>query len=142
MAANSGYTKKSRTNRGGALDSGAVVSSQANHYSGGQKVMSVGPEFMKQDTNAFCSGRDVSGAGEPVRPGSILYFFNNAATVAWVALSTASIGGAPSGFTNGIPLKPNDWTVLSAGENSFVRSSAVTVGLYEPKDDSFLKDEA
>ena len=30
------------------MDTGAVQSTQANHYSGGHKVLEVGPEFMKQ----------------------------------------------------------------------------------------------
>lgn len=140
MPTNNGYPKKSRTNRGGSLDQGAIASTQANHYSGGHKVMDVGPEFQKQVGNDFCSGRDVSGANEPVVPGSILYFYNNAATVAWVTLSTTA-KSAPTGFTDGIPLRPNNWTYLSAGENSFVRSSAATVALYEPKDDTVIKDE-
>lgn len=140
MATNTGYRKKSRTNRGGALDQGAIASSQANHYSGGQKTLDVGPEFMKQIGNDFISGRDVSGANEPVSQGSALYFYNNAATVAWVVLSITA-HAAPTGFTDGIPLKPNDWTKLSAGDNTFVRTSAATVGLYEVKDDTVLKDE-
>ena len=143
-AANNNYTKYNRTNKGGALDSGAIQSTQANAYSGGHKVLDVGPDFMKQGTptaNAYVSGRDVSGAGEPVYPGSILYLYNNNATVAWVALSTASIGAAPSSFATGIPLAPNTWTRLSAGENTFIRSSAATVGLYEVKDDTVLRVE-
>jgi len=140
MAVNRAYSKKNRTNQGSALDSGAINSYQANPYAGGKKILAVGPEFLKQDTNAFISGRDVSTAS-PISPGSILYIFNNAATVAWIALSTDSAVAAPSAFTNGIPLKPNDWTILSAGENNFIRSSAATVGLYDVKDDTVLRSE-
>lgn len=141
MATNNGYTKKSRTNKGGAMDQGAIQSAQANHYSGGHKVMDVGPEFMKQIGSAVITGRDISAAGNPITPGSILYFYNNSATVAWVSMSTADIAAAPTGFTDGVPLRPAAWTILSAGENSFARSSAATVGLYEPKDDTILRDE-
>lgn len=140
MATNKAYTKKNRTNKGTPLDEAAISSYQANPYSGGRKSLKVGPDFCKQDTDAFISGRDVSTAG-PVVPGSILYLYNNSATVAWVALSTDPAVLAPAGFPTGIPLKPNDWTVLSAGENSVIRSSAATVGLYEPKDDTVLRDE-
>ena len=135
MPTNNAYNKMSRTNRGGAMDTGAVQSTQANHYSGGHKVLEVGPEFMKQVGNTYCSGRDVSADGNSVYPGSALYFYNNSSSVAWVALGTAQ-PAAPTGFSNGIPLAPNAWTRLSAGENTFVKSSASTVGMYEVKDDT------
>lgn len=141
MATNKAYKKKNRTNQGGALDEAAIAAYQTNPYAGGRKSLKVGPEFCKQDANAFVSGRDVSVAASPIYPGSILYIYNNAATIAWVALSTDPAVAAPTGFANGIPLKPNDWTVLSAGENSFIYSSAATVGLYEPKDDTVPRDE-
>lgn len=142
MATNNGYTKKSRTNKGGALDQGAIQSSQANHYSGGHKVMDVGPEFMKQISAAVITGRDISAAGSPITPGSILYIYNNSNTVGWVSMSTADLAAAPTGFSDGIPLRPNNWTILSAGENSFIRSSSnTTIALYEPKDDTILRDE-
>lgn len=141
MAANRAYTKKSRTNRGSAIDAASSDSYQTNPYSGGKKIVDVGPEFLKDVANAFVSGRDVSGSSNAILPGSIIYLYNNAATVAWVALSTAAIGADPTGFADGIPLKPNDWTILSAGENSFIRSSANTVGLYEMKDDTALIDQ-
>lgn len=141
MATNRGYAKKNRRNKGTPLDSGAIQSYQANPYSGGQKNLPVGPEFLKDGSNAYVSGRDVSSGGA-VMPGSTLWVFNNSGSVAWLSLSTATIGSAPSAFTDGIPLKPNDWTILSAGENSFVRSSAATVGLYEMKDDTNLVDES
>lgn len=141
MATNKAYIKKNRTNKGGTLDEAAIAAYQTNPYSGGHKTMKVGPEHCKQDANAFISGRDVSAAASPVYPGSILYLYNNSATVAWVALSTDPAVATPTGFANGIPLKPNDWTILSAGENNFILSSAATVGLYEPKDDTVLRDE-
>lgn len=142
MPTNKAYTKRNRTNRGTPLDEAAIASYQANPYSGGQKNLAVGPEHCKQDANAFVSGRDVSGASEPVSPGSILYIYNNSATVGWISLSTDSAIATPTGFANGIPLKPNDWTILSAGENNFIRSGANTVALYEPKDDTVPRDEA
>lgn len=141
MATNRAYPRKKRTNKNGsAADAAAIVSYQNNQYAGGQKNMAIGPEFLKQNTDAFVSGRDVSGAGEAVMPGSILYVYNNSAGVAWIALSTEALGAAPSGFTSGIPLKSQEWTILSAGENSFVRSSANTVGLYEVKDDTAISN--
>lgn len=136
MPTNRAYTKRNRVNRGTASDAGNIQSYQSNPYSGGQKNLSVGPEFLKQVGDVFISGRDVSGAGESIQPGAIIWIYNNSATVAWLALSTAAIAVAPTGFTNGIPLTPNAWTQLSAGENNSVRASAATVGLFEVKDDS------
>jgi len=139
MAINNAYTKMRRVNKGSALDQSALASSQGNNYSGGHKVMSVGPEFMKQQGNTYCSGRDVSGGGS-VYPGSILWLYNNDSVVHWVALGTAA-PAAPTGFTNGIPLPPNSWSPLAAGENSFIQTDSNKVGLYEVKDDTQLIQE-
>lgn len=118
-----------------ANDSGAIESSQNNAYAGGKKVLEVGPDFQKQGTNAFVSGQDFS-AGGSVHPWSTLWIYNNSTSVAWVALSTAVIAGAPTGYANGIPLPPNSWSQLSSGPNSFIYTSAATVGTYIMNDDT------
>jgi len=141
MAVNQAYSKKNRTNKGTPIDANAAASYQANSYSGGHKILAVGPEFLKQGTNAYVSGRDVS-AGDVVTPGSILYIFNSTNQVHWVALSTATIASQPTGITDGIPLSPNAWTILSAGENSFIRTDNSNIGLYDVKDDTNLIDQA
>jgi hypothetical protein len=126
-------------NPGSALDQGAIVSAQANHYSGGQKVLEVGPDFQKPTNQAFVSGKDFSSGGN-ITPWTQMWLYNNSSTVAWVALSTATIGSAPAGFATGIPLPPNTWTRLAAGANSFIYTSAATVGVYTINDDTTVRN--
>lgn len=126
-------------NPGSALDSGAIVSAQANHYSGGQKVLEVGPDFQKPTGQAFVSGKDFS-AGGNITPWTQMWLYNNASAVAWVALSTAAIASAPTGYTNGIPLPPNSWTRLAAGANTTIYTSAAAVGVYTINDDTTVRN--
>ena len=130
-------------NNGSSMDQGAIESTQNNAQAGGKKVLSVGPSLQKQliagVPNAFVSGMDAS-AGVSVTPWSSLWLYNNNSTVAWVALSNAIIASAPSSFANGIPLAPNTWTQLAAGDNSFIRTSGSTVGVYSIYDDTKVKD--
>ena len=127
---------------GSSLDQGALESTQANPYSGGKKSLTVGPDFMPQYVagvqNVFVSGIDAS-TGTNLAPWTSLWLYNNSSTVAWVALSTAAIGSAPSGFANGVPLTPNAWTQLSMGQNTFIRTSAATVGVYTINDDTTVR---
>ena len=131
---------KLRVNKpGSSLDQGAIASTQANPYSGGKKSLTVGPDFQKPAGQAFVSGTDAS-AGINVVPWTSLWLYNNSATVGWVALSTATIAAAPTSFANGIPLRPNAWTQLAAGENTFIRTGANTVGVYTINDDTTVRD--
>jgi hypothetical protein len=127
---------------GSSLDQGALESTQANPYSGGKKSLTVGPDFMPQYVagvqNAFVSGVDAS-AGINLAPWTSLWLYNNASTVAWVALSTSAIASAPSSFATGVPLPPNAWTQLSMGQNIFIRTSAATVGVYTINDDTTVR---
>ena len=118
-----------------ANDIGAITSATHNAYAGAQKVLQVGPDFQKQGTNAYVSGQDFSTGGS-VSPWDTLWIYNNSSSVAWIALSTATIAAAPTGFSNGIPLPPNSWSQLSTGPNSFVYTSAATVGVYVMNDDT------
>ena len=130
---------KKRVNRNNsAVSSNEVDSTQNNAYSGGKKSLSVGPDFKKQSTNTFISGLDAS-AGISINPWSQLWLYNNAGAVAWVAMGTATLA-APTGFSNAMPLPPNAWTKLAAGENSLIRTSAATVGLYCINDDTSVVD--
>ena len=117
---------------------GDIINSQNNAFAGAQKILQAGPDFTKQGANAFVSGIDASSGSTSVAPSSILWLYNNSSTAAWLALSTAAIGSAPSGFSNGIPLPPNAWTQIGAGLNSFMRTSASTVGVYVVRDDTAI----
>jgi hypothetical protein len=93
-------TPKKRVLRpGAAIDQNQLQAVQHNKRSGGMKNLPVGPDFYKQGSDAFVAGRDVS-SGAQVAPGTICYFYNNNAAVAWVTFSTAA-PAAPSSFTTG-----------------------------------------
>jgi len=122
-----------------AMDVGAITSAAFNAYSGGSKVLPVGPEFTKTIGSATIIGADAA-AGIGVAPGTVVYLYNNSGAIAWVTMSEAVIAAAPTGIADGIPLKKDDWTILSMGSNSYIRTSAATIGVYFLKDDSALRD--
>lgn len=131
---------KLRINKPGSASSqGDCESTQNNSYVGAKKSLEAGPDFQKQSGNAFIAGQDAS-AGINVTPWNMLWLYNNSSSVAWVSLSTAAIGAAPSSYANGIPLPANAWTRLSSGENTNIRTSASTVGLYLVNDDTTVRD--
>lgn len=113
-----------------AIDTASVAAIEHNPQSGAKKILAAGPEFKKSGTDDFVSGLDLS-AGKQFMPGSIIYFYNNSGTIAWAAFGLLANPSAPTGFTNGVPLLPNQWTILSVGTNNWVRTSAATVGCYE-----------
>jgi hypothetical protein len=131
---------KIRVNRAGsAMDAAAIDSVQNNSYAGAKKSLHVGPDFKKQTGNSYVSGQDASG-GIAVNPWSQMYLYNNSSTIAWVSLASASGAPAPTGIANAIPLQPNSWTLLCAGENSYIQTSASTVGVYTVNDDTTVRD--
>lgn len=118
-----------------ASDVGIITSTEQNAYSGAKKTLSVGPDFKKSGTNAYVSGNDFS-AGGSITPWTTMWIYNNSSLVGWVALSTATIASAPTSFSSGVPIAPNSWLQLAAGENSFIYTSANTVGVYIVNDDT------
>jgi hypothetical protein len=123
------------------MDSGAIAAAAFNAYSGADKVVMSGPDFKKISTNNFTSGQTANAAGIPVKVGGILWLYNNSGSVAWFVLSTDAAVGAPSSFSTGIPLAANSWFQVACGENSIVRTSAATVGVYIMNDDTTLVDQ-
>lgn len=104
--------------------------------SAANKNLPVGPELKKQPGVAIITAIDAS-TGISIPPGSLLSIYNNGA-LAWVTMSQSAIGVAPSGLATGIPLKANDWTYLSMGENGYIRTSAATVGVYVISDETTM----
>lgn len=123
-------TVKRTLKNGGSIDQGSIDAIEHNAYAGAKKMLPVGPEFSPT------TGQDASGAGGlNLAPGTIVGFYNNSASVGWVAFG-ATVPAAPSSFATGIPLPPNSWTWMNMGENKFVRTGTGSVGVYTIKDDS------
>lgn len=120
------------------ISQGDVTANTYNPRAGAQKTLTVGPQLMTPNGATQVIGQDMSAAAVKVLPGTALALYNNAGAVAWVAMNKAADAAltAPTGFTNAIPLKPNDWTYLNMGENDQMRTSAATVGVYIIEDDT------
>lgn len=99
-----------------------------NPRAGAIKSLASGPQFLMPATATQLVAMDAS-AGLKLNPGMSLWLYNNSGTVAWASMANSN-PTAPAGLTTGIPLKANDWTYLSLGEFSWLRTSAATVGVY------------
>ncbi len=128
-------TKRS-PKKNATLGSGDIASNAYNNRAGAIKNLPVGPELALTNGAVQVQGLTANAADLRLAPGTLVALFNNAATVAWATMSPAAIATAPTGIANAIPLKPNDWTVLSMGENNFLRTSTATVGVYIIVDDT------
>jgi hypothetical protein len=117
------------------IDQGGINSLQHNPYSGAKKSLATGPEFQKVIGAADVTGVDISTAAG-IAPGTLVWLFNNSATVGWVALKKDIAPTTVSGFANAIPLAPNSWMQLCVGDNNFIKSSAATIGMYIVQDDA------
>jgi hypothetical protein len=71
--------------------------------------------------------------------GDTIAFYNNSTVTAFVAF--ANTPGALPGTvdaTNGIALPPNDYVVLTSGNNNWYKASAATVLSYSINDETYL----
>lgn len=68
--------------------------------------------------------------------GTSVALYNNSATVAYVAFGTSNALAVPTGPTDGIALRPNDYTVVPMGDKKWLRANTATVYAYEVADDS------
>jgi len=124
-----------------ALGANDIASITANARAGAVKSLLVGPELRKMPGQTppqnQVIGFTANAAPVKIPPGTSLWLFNNSATVAWATMAPADATiTAPTGITNAIPLKPNDWTRLNMGENAQLQTSAATVGVYIVEDDT------
>ena len=82
------------------------------------------------------------------KKGANLAIYNNNAALGSVTLGdNSSVAVLASGVTDasgnvGIPCKPNDWTYVSAGDRSWIKSSAATLLVYLIYDETSIKQEA
>lgn len=129
-------TKRSPKKQG-VLGMADTASNTYNDRAGAVKSLSVGPQYKIPAGQTTTRALDAS-AGIQMPAGTSLALYNNSGTVAWVTMSSAAIGAAPSGLANGIPLIVNGWTYLNMGEHTNIRTSAATVGVYIVEDDTQL----
>lgn len=116
-----------------ALGSGDAVGQSYNKYAGAMKRVEVGPLLqILGPINAKVT----------FKAGSSLWIYNNAATVGWVALYSASASDpTPSSFANAIACAPNSYTRIAVGLNTAIIGSAATLGAYLVVDDTNAYDE-
>lgn len=69
--------------------------------------------------------------------GKTISLYNNSGVVAFVAASILPTIAAPTGFTDGIALAPNQYTTITLTEETYIRASAATVYGYEVLDDTY-----
>lgn len=67
------------------------------------------------------------------------FFNSNTSTVRWVRFGNNTVT-APTGYTDGIPLPPLQYTVLSLGPNTSFIANNADVFAYEVVDESFLNN--
>lgn len=117
------------------LGANDIASAAYNPRSGGHKSLLVGAEIRKKATTGL--GAIDASTLTRMAPGTALAIYNNGA-LAWVTMNKSADGAptAPSGLTNALPLKANDWTYLNMGENDQIQTSASTVGVYIIEDDT------
>jgi len=70
-----------------------------------------------------------------VMAGSLIAVFNNSAAVAFVKTGDATVT-APTDGSNGIPIKPYDYLIISMGENSYIISNTADVFGYLINDET------
>lgn len=95
-----------------------------------------GPEFKKTSVGGMSA--IIATSPSTINPGTPIAVYNNTSSVQWLNMNRAEDGSlvAPSGLSNAIPLKPNDWTYLNMGENDTVQVSSASVGIYILTDNS------
>lgn len=70
-------------------------------------------------------------------PGKTIAIYNNTGVVHWVAASTSPTLAAPTGFSDGIALAPNQYTTITLTKETFIRADVGTVYGYEVVDDTY-----
>lgn len=73
-------------------------------------------------------------AKSPSKHGALIAVYNNSATTAWAKTGDSTVT-APAGGTDGIALKPNDYTILAMGTDTHIITSTATCFGYEIVDD-------
>ena len=110
-----------------------------NEQAGGVKV--VGP-IAGDLRRLFKFGATAEPLTEPVRPGSVIAFYNNSATTTWLSIGLGAVAPAVPADTepSSIALKPNDYTILALPPDATtLRSSSTNVIAYWVNDDSYIR---
>lgn len=116
-----------------------VLTISFNPRAGALKIINSGPEIRKTSV----SGLAALDASSPLslNPGTLLAIYNNSSSVIWVNMNRSAEGTltAPTGPANAYPLKPNDWTYLSMGENDRIQTSSSSALIYIIEDETSLQ---
>lgn len=69
-------------------------------------------------------------------PGSLVALYNDSASTAFVRIGPDNTVAAPTGASDGVALRPYDYTIIAIGVDRYVRSNTATVYAYEVADDT------
>jgi hypothetical protein len=70
---------------------------------------------------------------------TIAFFNSNASTVRWVRFGNNTVT-APTGYADGVPLPPGEYTILGLGPNTSYIANNADVFAYEVVDETFLNN--
>lgn len=119
-----------------------------NRASGAQKNMSVGAHLKPLvDNPAVPSYTTNATTAKAIKPGTLLYVYNNSGTVGSLTLGEDNtIAALAVGVTDalghvGIACTPNDWTHISVYDKRFVITNSANLLVYVVEDDTYISDE-
>lgn len=126
MARNNKRQKEQKDLRGTAV----IPDIEYNELTGAQKVLGPIVGCLKYIGAA--------NAALPAPNSKLIAFWVNGTTSRFVNFGTSSAVIAPTGPTDGIPLRAGDYTILSAGSNDWFIANSGDVFAYEIIDETYL----
>lgn len=131
-----------------AADPALIANTQYNEKAGAQKQIDVGPKLLPLDYNKATPTTDASTIKSLPSAGRSIAVYNNAGAVGSITFGSdaTQVSKAPGVVDTvtksvGIPCAPNAWSYLSAGEATFVISSAATLLVFLIDDATSLSQQ-
>jgi hypothetical protein len=106
-----------------------AIDIQQNTYSDTAKAQRDAESGLAWNIKGECSSAKKVGANRSVM------LFNNSGAVVFAKFGDSSVS-APTGGANGLCIPPNDYIIVSSGENEYVRSNVNTTFVYTAQGNS------
>lgn len=132
-------------------DPSTIANLTYNEAAGAQKNTDVGRYLVPMvfvSVGVITYTTDATTARALSKKGANLAVYNNSATLGSITFGDdASVASLAAGAVDangnvGVACKPNDWTFLSAGDRSWLKSSAATLLVYVIYDETSIKQES
>ena len=126
------------------FDPQVAASNSYNDLAGAQKNVSVGPKLKAIKLGEASYTTDATTARQ-IPKGTQLAIYNNSGSAESVTFgSTSAVASAAAGTVTAagvvsIALKPNDWTYVSAGKDSWVITSSANALVYVIDDHTWIR---